>query len=86
MFPMNTTYLSYLFLHHLLSLIIHREENCQISIHSIAFIALQPLLSPGLPQQTPRLHTSPSSARLTVGSYYAVFSSLQLLFTPYSQL
>jgi hypothetical protein len=48
---MNSTYLSYLFLHHLLSLIIHREENCQISIHSIPSMALQPLLGSGLPQQ-----------------------------------
>lgn len=50
---MNTTYLSHLFLHHLLSLIIHREENWKISIHSTASITLQPLLGPGLPQQTP---------------------------------
>jgi len=32
---MNATYFNHLSLHHLLSLIIHREENCQISIHSI---------------------------------------------------
>jgi len=50
---MNATYFTHLFLHHLLSLIIHREENCQISIHSIPSIALQPLLGPGPPQQTP---------------------------------
>lgn len=49
---MNTTYLNHVFLHHLLSLIIHREENCQISIHSIPSTALQPLLGPCLPQQT----------------------------------